>query len=191
VGIDTAKQAGDIIEKHGKRTFDLAADSVLDILDNHPSIKNTVGKDLDQLKALGDQYGPEAKKQVDQTWEQIQDVIRNGIRIDSANKIRNIVQKKLQEMREMGDEAWKKGMEEMKPYLDKSPQGKEMIEKNADYLKQGNVTELYSKLMEAVDSGSTDNLERYIQKTVDQAKKSSAGGSGGARAVFKRGSSNR
>lgn len=70
------------------------------------------------------------------------------------------------------------GQEQAKPYLDNSPKVKELVEKNASELKEGNVNELYGKIKEAVSSGNTENLENYIKSTADKAKQAGSGGGG-------------
>merc|ERR1711862_386913 len=70
----------------------------------------------------------------------------------------------------MGDEAWKKGMEQAKPYLDKNPKVKELIENNAG--------ELFEKAKQAVNEGSTEDLEKYVEQAKKKAEKS-LGGLGG------------
>ncbi|KAL8831316.1 MAG: hypothetical protein Q9191_000935 [Dirinaria sp. TL-2023a] len=66
-----AEKAWGIFEKHMKRLGDLAGDSAQEIINNHPMLKEKVGGSLNQLKQMGENYGPEAKKQVDETWDQI------------------------------------------------------------------------------------------------------------------------
>lgn len=179
MSLETAEQVWEALQKHLKRIGDLAGDAAQDILNNHPEIKAKVGGSIDQLKSMGDKYGPEAKKQVDQTWEQIQNIVKSGVSMESANKIRSLIEEKIEFIKKMGDEAWKKGLKEAKPYLDKSPKVKELIEKNADSLKQGNVAELWQKIKDSVESGNTESIESYIKSTVDKGKsqgKSMAGG---------------
>ncbi|SLM33626.1 hypothetical protein MPH_05245 [Lasallia pustulata] len=183
MSMETAQKVWDIMQKHLKKIGELAGDAAQDILNNHPELKEKVGGNLDQLKQMGDKYGPEAKKQVDKTWEQISDIIKGGVSMETAAKIRKVVQEKMEMVQKMGDEAWKKGMEQAKPYLDKSPKVKELIEKNADSLKQGNVGELYQKVKEAVESGDTGSIESYIKSATDKVKQSA--GSGGLEQYFK------
>ena len=175
MSLETAQQVWEIIQKHLKRISDLAGDAVEDILNNHPDIKARVGSNIDQLKSLGDKYGPEAKKQVDQTWDQIRDIVKSGVSMETASKIRSLVQEKTEKLNQLGDEAWKKGMEQARPYLDKSPKVKELIENNADQLKQGNVTELWQKVQESVQSGNAESIEQYIKSAVDKAKSQGSG----------------
>lgn len=103
--------------------------------------------------------------------------MKKGFSLSTVPKIQSLVQNKIQTMQEMGNKAWEKSMEQAKPYLDKSPKVKELVEKNAKYLKQGNVNELHEEVKEAVQSGSTGSLEKYIRSTAEKAKQGS-GGSG-------------
>ncbi|MCJ1293182.1 hypothetical protein MMC34_004735 [Xylographa carneopallida] len=178
VSLETATQVWEIIQKRLKEIGELAGDAAQDILNNHPDLKAKVGGNIDQLKEMGDKYGPEAKKQVDQTWDQVQDIIKGGVSMDTANKIRSVVQEKMELVKKMGDEAWKKGMEQAKPYLDKSPKVKELVEENADALKQGNFAELWEKVKDAASTGNTDAIEQYVKSATDKAK-SQAGSVGG------------
>lgn len=173
--VQTAQEAWDILQKHMKRILDLAGDAASDILNNHPELKSRVGGSLDQLKQMGEQYGPEAKKQVDQTWDQIRDILNSGISVETADKIRKVVQEKTDTVKKTGDEAWDKGMEQAKPYLDKNPKVKELLERNTDSLMQGNMQELWEKVKLAVESGSTKDLENYVNSTVNKAKQSGFG----------------
>jgi len=173
---ETAYKAWEILSKHMKRIGELASDSMEQIVNNHPMLKEKVGGNMDQLKKMGENYGPEAKKQVEETWEQVQDVLKGGFSASTIPKIQSLVQDKVQKMQEFGNKAWEKGMEQAKPYLDKSPKVKELIEKNTSSLKQGNVTELYSKIKDAVQSGSTGNLEQYIKSATDKAQQGRSGG---------------
>jgi hypothetical protein len=180
VSMQTAQQTWEVLQKYIKQIGELAGDAAEDILDNHPEIKKKVGGSLDQLKSMGDQYGPEAKKQIDEMWGQISDVVKTGFSAESAMKIQKIVQEKIEAVKKMGDEAWKKAMEQAKPLLEKNPKIKELVEKNKDTLMQGNFTELFDKVKKAVESGDVGDLEGYVKdaagKVNDKAKDSGLGG---------------
>jgi hypothetical protein len=94
-----------------------------------------------------------------------------GIGIGTVEKIMQIVQEKYEKVKQMGDKAWKKGMKQAKPYLDKNPQTKEMIEKNQDALKSGNISELSEKLKE----GNADQIQDYIKQATEKAKNGGMG----------------
>ena len=176
----TAQKAWGILQKHLRRIGDLAGDAASDIINNHPVLKEKVGGSLDQLKQMGDKYGPEAKKQVDETWDQIRNIVKSGVGTGTIPKIQRLVQEKTQKIQELGGKVWDQGMEKTKPYLDKSPEVKKLVEENKEKLKkQGNVQELYDKVKDAVQSGNTDSLKQYVQNAVKKAGQSTGGGGGG------------
>lgn len=176
LSLENAQNAWNVLQKHMKRIGRLAGDAASDIIDQNPALKDKVGGSIDQLKQMGDQYGPEAKKQVDETWDQIRDIIKGGVSADTANKIKNLIQEKREQLKKFGDEAWQKGLEQAKPFLDKNPKVKELVEKNADALKQGNVQELWNAVREATDSGDVKKVEEKIQSQVDNVKSKGFGG---------------
>ena len=180
MSMTAAQKAWDILQKHLKRIGELAGDAASDIVNNHPALKEKVGGNLDQLKQMGDKYGPEAKKQVDETWDQIRDIVKSGVSTGTIPKIQSLVQEKMQKIQELGGKVWDQGMEKAKPYLDKSPEVKKIVEENKEKLKkQGNVQELYDKVKEAVQSGNTDSLKQYVQNAVAKAGQSTTGGDTG------------
>ncbi|KAF7551491.1 hypothetical protein G7Z17_g4980 [Cylindrodendrum hubeiense] len=170
LSLEAASQAYNVLADLSKKIAGLAGDALSDILDNHPQVKEKLGGSVDQLKQLGDQYGPEAKKQVDETWGQVKDVFATGFGASSLEKARKLVEEKVEQIKKLGDEAWKKGLQEAKPLLEKSPKVKELVEKNADALKQGNTKELFEKVKSAAESGDLGDLEGYVKKAVDQVK---------------------
>ncbi|KAH7395242.1 hypothetical protein DE146DRAFT_659581 [Phaeosphaeria sp. MPI-PUGE-AT-0046c] len=170
VSLVTAHKTWDILAKHMSRVADLAGDSAQQIMDNHPQLKEKVGGNWDKLKEYGDKYGPEAKKEVDRTWKQVGDVIKTGVSPANIDKIKSIVQEKVDKLKKLGDEAWNKGMEQAKPYLDKNPKVKELVEQNADALKGGDVQQLFSRVKKAVENGDTGDLEGYIKSASNKVK---------------------
>ncbi|KAG9574784.1 hypothetical protein KCV01_g18089, partial [Aureobasidium melanogenum] len=104
------------------------------------------------------------------TWDQVKEIMAGGISAANINKARKIVEEKVEQVKKLGDQAWQKGLEQAKPYLDKNPKVKELIENNADALKQGNAKELFEKVKSSIDSGNTGDLEGYVKQAVDKAK---------------------
>lgn len=167
---DTLTKSMDALTRLSQKIGALAGDAFQELLDNHPKLKEQVGPNVEQLKSMGDQYGPEVKQEVNKTWDQVKDVMQGGLSAANINKARKIIEEKVEQLKKLGDEAWKKGLEQAKPYLDKNPKVKEMIENNADALKQGNAKELFDKVKSSVESGSTGDLEGYVSQAVDKVK---------------------
>jgi len=174
MNFETVTSVWEILQKHLHRLSGLAANAGQEILNNHPQLKQQFGGSFDQLKQLGDQAGPEAKKMVDETWSEVSKILSGGFGLGTIDQIRKLVQEKQEQIKKMGGQAWDKGYEQLKPMLEKSPQVKEFVEKNMDTLKQGNVSEAVSKVQSAVSSGSTQDLENYIQQAKDKAQSSSS-----------------
>lgn len=178
--ISAATKAWEILQKHLKHIGELAGDAAQDIINNHPALKEKVGGNLDQLKQMGEKYGPEAKKQVDETWDQIREIMKTGVSTTTIPKVQKLVQDKVQKIQELGGKVYDQGMEKAQPLLEKSPEVKELVQNNAQQLrKSANVSELYEKIKQAVESGSTDDLKSYVQSTVDKGKKAASSGGGG------------
>ncbi|KAL2840514.1 hypothetical protein BJY01DRAFT_20233 [Aspergillus pseudoustus] len=168
--VDTAFKALQILQKHLNRLLDLSGDAAGDILDNHPKLKEKVGGSWDQLKEMGEAYGPQAKEEVNRTWEQVTNIVKKGASLDAVEEIKKLLQEKREKLQKLGDEAWQKGMDESKQYLDKNPKVKELVENNADALKKGNFTELWGLLKDSASSGKTEEVEKYVRDKVNRAK---------------------
>ncbi|KAH7418168.1 hypothetical protein BKA64DRAFT_653734 [Cadophora sp. MPI-SDFR-AT-0126] len=175
LSMETAVKAWSILEKTMSQLGELAKDSAGEIIDEHPELKEKLGGGLDQLKGMADSYGPEAKKELDQTYQQIKDVVKGGVSVETINKVKKLVEEKTEKVKKMGDEAWKKGLEQAKPYLDKNPEVKKLVEENADALKQGNISEIFAKVKDAVSSGNIDSLRDYVKQAGEKAKQSGFG----------------
>ncbi|KAK0113032.1 hypothetical protein ONS95_014741 [Cadophora gregata] len=175
LSMETAVKAWSVLEKAMSQLGELAKDSAGEIIDEHPELKEKLGGGLDQLKGMADSYGPEAKKELDQTYQQIKDVVKGGVSVETVSKIKKLIEEKTEKVRKLGDEAWKKGLEQAKPYLDKSPEVKKLIEENADALKQGNIGEIFAKVKDAVSSGNIDSLQDYVKQAGEKTKQSGFG----------------
>ena len=113
MNFEAATEMYSILSKHMETLFNLASDAGEDILNNHPELKEKLGGSTDQLKQLGEKYGPKARQQIDETWKQVQDIINTGLNPSNIEKIRSLVQDKMKEIRRMGEEVYKDGKQEV------------------------------------------------------------------------------
>ncbi|KAJ8119371.1 hypothetical protein ONZ43_g3662 [Nemania bipapillata] len=164
LSLETASKAYNILTDLATKFGDLTGNALTNILANHPRAREKFGGIIDQLEEMGENYGPEAKKQVEQTWQQGKEILSSGFSTANLDKVRRLVEDKIQQVKKLGDDAWIKGLEGAKPYLDKNPIVKELIEKNTSSLKQGNATEVFDHVKKAVNSGDTSALEDYVNK---------------------------
>lgn len=171
-------RAWDVLQRHMGRIGELAKDAGGDILNNHPHLRDRFGGEFDKVKQMGENYGPEAKKMADQTWNQVQDALKGGFSMETFDKLKGIVQDGTEQLQKVGEQAWQKAMEQAKPYLDKNPQLKKLIEENKTQLMKGNAMELLQKIKDTFNSGKTDDLEKYVQETINKGKSSMGGGGG-------------
>jgi len=165
--LETAAKTWEILQEALKQLGELAANSAGDLLDNHPELKDKFGGNLDQLKDMASSYGPEAKKELDATYSQIKDILDGGVGVGSIAKIKGLIDEKIEKVKSMGDQAWKKGIEQAKPYLDSNPKVKELLEKNQDTLKSSNLAELWEKLK----SNNADDIQSYVKQASEKAEK--------------------
>ncbi|KAM7188575.1 hypothetical protein V8F33_010540 [Rhypophila sp. PSN 637] len=177
LSIEALTKTYDALKDLSQQLARMAGKSVDQILDNHPELKEQFGGSVEQLKQMGEQYGPEAKKMVDDTWNQLGAVMAGGFSAANVNKIRKLIEEKSQQLRKFGDQAWDKGMEQAKPYFDKNPKLKELIMDNQKALKDGNVATLFNRVKSAAESGDLGSLQEYVKSTVDKAKKSASSSS--------------
>ena len=173
VSMEAAVQAWSVLQKAFKRIGHLAGDAAEDVLDNHPELKEKVGGQYKQLQQMAKQYGPEAQKQAEDTYKQVQDIIKGGLSADNIARVKKLVEEKTQELKKYGDKAWEEGIKKAGPVLDKQPELKEFVEKNKDKLLQGNLSGLWEKLQ----SGNTDDIKNFVTEQAQKGQEQ-LGGSG-------------
>jgi hypothetical protein len=171
MSVETASKTWEIVQDALEKLGDLAKDSAGEVLDNHPQLKEKFGGSLEELKSMADNYGPEAKKELEDTYSQIKDVVKGG----DLGKVQKLIEEKSEKMKKFGDEAWKKGMEKWKPYLEKKPEVKKVVEENIDCLKSGNLKDVFEQVRKAAEGGNIEDLKKYVKDAGDKAKNSGVG----------------
>lgn len=176
LSVDTAKQGWDIVLKHLRRVHDLAGDVMSEVLDRHPEVKDKVGSPIEKLRQMGDRIGPEATHIVDNAWKQAQEIVNNneGGPLSPANiaRVQKVIDDATDRLSRYSEDAWKKAMDQAKPYLDKVPELKKLVEDNTAQLKSGNTKELLDKLQAAAKSGDTSDLKDYINRSARKVQSS-------------------
>lgn len=118
--IETASKVLDVLRRRGEQLAKLAAQAGEDvlgpILEKHPEVKEKIGGGWEQLSELAKSSGaPEAKKLVEDTTKQVEDIFKQGFSIDSIEKARKLLQEKTEEVKKITDkaskQAWDKAQE--------------------------------------------------------------------------------
>ena len=178
VNLERVSEVWSIVSDALRKIGGMAGDSAEEILNNHPQIREKVGPKLGQFRQMGEQYGPEAKKMVDETWQQMQDILKAGFSMEAVGKVQNLIQQKTEQLQKYGEKAWENGMEQVKPMLDKKPELKELVEKNKDKLLKGDLGELWNQVKKASESGNTDDLKKFVQDQTEKVQQKTGGGGG-------------
>ena len=177
--LESVPKVYDALANLAKKIASLSGRAADHILERHPQLDEKVGEPIRQLKQMGAQYGPDANKLADETWRQVNDVMASGFSIESADKVRKVVEERTQQMHKVGDEFWEKSLKQAKPYLDKSARLKELVTGNIDVLKQGDVADLFKRIKSLGESGDMAKLEDYVKQVVDKAKGAGKKATGG------------
>lgn len=169
--LEAVAKAWDVLTTQLGKITSLASDAFEDVIENHPDLKKKVGGSFTQLKQYGDKYGPQAKEKVDKVYSQIKDVLKTGLTTENINKIQKIIQESVDSMQDLGQEAFKKGMEQAQPLLDKAPEVKKLLDKNLkDLMKKADWQELYSKIQESVKTGKVEPVQKYVESVLDKTE---------------------
>ncbi len=172
--LEAAAKAWDVLSTQLNKITSLAGDAFEDLIDNHPDLKKKVGGSITQLKDYGEKYGPQAKEKVDKVYSQIKDVLKTGLTTENITKIQKIIQESVDSMQDLGQEAFKKGMEQAQPLFDKAPEVKKLLDKNLnDLMKKADWQELYSKIQESVKTGKVEPVQKYVESVLEKTENKS------------------
>lgn len=118
--VATATKVLSVLQRRGDELSKLAAQAGGDLLqpflDQHPEIQQKLGGGWKDLKELADKNGaPEAKKMVEETTKQVQDLFKEGFSADTIAKAKKLLDEKVEQVRKLSDkvssEAWDKAIE--------------------------------------------------------------------------------
>ncbi|KAI9642285.1 hypothetical protein NHQ30_009087 [Ciborinia camelliae] len=148
----------------------LGKDGLAEILEAHPQIREKVGGNLARLKRMTENYGPDAKREWDETCTQVSEILAGGLGAGAVEKVATLIQEKSERVKALGNEAWEQGMRDWKPFLEKHPEIREVVEGNKDVLKEGNVKEVFGRVRRAVEGGNWEDLREYVQDASEKSQ---------------------
>ncbi|QRV94098.1 hypothetical protein RhiJN_22116 [Ceratobasidium sp. AG-Ba] len=170
----------------------LSSDAISPILEKHPQLRDSLGGSWDELKSLAKKHGPEVKKLYDDTANKIISTVESqGVSASSLASIVQIVREKRDEAKRLAErgakDAWERARRQAGPALDKMPEIRKTLDENASTLMSigggglaaiggSNVKEIWDRINQlanskgGIDQNKVDELRRFIQEKVDQAK---------------------
>lgn len=173
--LETVNETWYILSRRLEELSSLAGDVAEQILDSHPEMRDRLDGSFEQLRRLGDRLGPGAKREVDETFCEVSNIVKQGVSDGTVDRISRIVQDKARQIKSRSEQAWYVAMEQMQPMLERNPRVKRIVDENVDTLRQGRAKEVSDKIRQAVMSGSTGELERYIKDITKKSQQHSSG----------------
>jgi hypothetical protein len=182
---ETGRKIAEILRKRGQELKELGKDLGQEIIEKNPQLREKLQDSMAQLKKLGRKYGPEAQKIVDDSYRRVQDIANQGVNPSNMTQIINVVNEKIQQVREQGtklaDEAWEEARKEATKYLEKIPQVKKILEENEGKLKamvvsggmagSRKIKEIFEQAKRLAGEGeSTEALEKFKRFVEEKTK---------------------
>ena len=162
--LDRVNETWYILSRRMDQLSRLAGDQAQQMLDHHPELRDELNGSLDRLRRLGDHLGPGAKKQVDETFDQMSSIVKQGVDATTGQQLRDLVNTKTKELAWRREKAWQTAQDQIQPLLERNPHVKAIFDQNLEILQRGRAKDVVEKLRQAVLSGSTGELERYIDR---------------------------
>merc|ERR1712000_216333 len=171
--VEAVSQAWDVIQKCFSRISSLAVDASQDILNNHPQLKEKLGGNFEQLQKMGEQYGPEAKEKVEETYNQVRDILKGGLgqlwqKLQEAAKsgntddVQNFVK---EQVNNLSQKAGGGGIEQ---YLQMIPGGSEIASK-LQQLQE--LSQKHGQEAEKLAKSAMEDIKKVLSQKVEEGKK--------------------
>lgn len=188
---ENAAKIFDILRRRVTELQKVASQATSDILapflEKHPELKDSLGSGYEEFQRLTKDAAPEAKRIVTDTTKQIKSALENGVDAKSIAKVKEIIQdatKKIQESSSgAGKEAWDKATETAKPYLDKIPEIRDLLQSKASILiGAGGTADIWSRVKEIgeqkgkASKEKVEEVKSFIEQKVEEAQSGSGTG---------------
>lgn len=143
-----------------------------------PQAAQTLGTSYGELRALAERSGPEAKKIVEDSIKQVQDVFVNKGAPDAINHAKEVLKDQGKRLREM---MWDHAAEAVK----EDPQLRDLLNENKEAFVQsgataGTLKEVFERVKQVAKEGggkeSISKMREYLQGKVKEAKEATEDG---------------
>ncbi|KAI5365810.1 hypothetical protein Slin14017_G034500 [Septoria linicola] len=172
--LDRVNETWYILSRRMDQISRLAGDQAQQMLDRHPELREELNGSLDRLRLLGNHLGPGAKKQVDDTFDRMSELVKQGVDLTTGPQLKKLVDEKTRELAWRKEKAWQAAIEQLQPLLDRNPHVHAIFTQNLGILQQGRAKDVMEKVRQAVLSGSTGELDRYIKSLTQKSEEASS-----------------
>ncbi|OBZ67209.1 hypothetical protein A0H81_12858 [Grifola frondosa] len=104
------------------------------LAEKYPRVAERLGGGYEELRTMAERKGPEAKKILDDTMGQVNELLSKGYSQDALNQARQLIQCKASQVRGLAQSspqhAWNMAVQQAAPYLDKLPGIKQLLNEN-------------------------------------------------------------
>ncbi|CAK4030475.1 Hypothetical predicted protein [Lecanosticta acicola] len=173
--LETVNATWYILSRRLEELSSLAGDVAEQVFTSHPELREKLDSSFEELRQLGDRLGPGAKREVDETFSQIANMVKQGVNEDTGDRVNRLVQEKARQIKARNELAWARSWEQMQVLLERNPHVKKIADDNIETLKQGRAKQVAEKIKQAVWSGHTGELERYIKDLSKRSQQYSSG----------------
>ncbi|KAI9003171.1 hypothetical protein BC832DRAFT_532428 [Gaertneriomyces semiglobifer] len=140
-GLDvvTGNRILDVMKRHAKEFKDLAKKAgktaFSELEEKFPGVAQKLGGGYEEFQHLAAKAGPEAKKTLDEVSQQMHEIFNKGLTPDAYKQARDLIQSKSAQIKELAQKqsqaAWDKGLDQAKPYIDKVPELRQLLNDNS------------------------------------------------------------
>ncbi|KAI9089588.1 hypothetical protein DFS34DRAFT_385441 [Phlyctochytrium arcticum] len=162
--VDVLKRRGTELKKVAK---DASKTAFSELEDKFPGVAKKLGGGYQEFQELAAKAGPEAKKTLDDVSKQMNEMFKKGLTPETLKQASELIKSKTEQIKELtkkqGSDAWNKGLEQAKPYLDKVPELRDLLNKNSSGLMASAA---------AVATGGSSSFSKIFDQVKDIAESS-------------------
>ncbi|EJT99689.1 hypothetical protein DACRYDRAFT_23741 [Dacryopinax primogenitus] len=130
--LETARKVAGVLARRGKELAELTRKAGGDFLDKYPGAEEGLGKAYAEMERFAFQRGEEGKKAMEDVRKQLGEMLsKGGASTDEVvSKAKEMLSRRQQDLRGVGEKVWKEGMDRAKPYLDKLPELRKTLDEH-------------------------------------------------------------
>lgn len=181
-GDNNAQKVTEILTKRGKQLKNLSVDAGEQILEEYPQVREKLGGAFQEVQGWADQYGPEAKKQANEVYDEVKKILEAGVSVEGLTRVKKLVDEKKEEVKKLGSkaakESYEKGEKQVQEALKNYPEVKKVLEQYKDKITGGGISvaaipTIFKQISNLKGDGKdgAEKIKSYIDKTIEKGQK--------------------